>query len=243
MRLIKKSLCALLIFVLLFILCAVLTLGIRSLRRSQLSAADTVTLAGTEYTYLASEPTLYYLGELEFETGIEGEPESFGHMLGTIETGLFSIRDAETDNILIRYTPDNEWFSIYRKFSLPPLDYSADNCSRLEFVDANHGSAESEDHRSCGKGVTDPSMIVSFLSDVRSQKTPAEAGLFDYVIQPNGFYKNCYVTGAIYGYFEDEPYVHIRMNITSYNDQAYSVSLDGKDYVLPDPWVELLEIR
>ena len=45
MRLIKKSLCALLIFVLLFILCAALTLGIRSLRRSQLSAADKVTLS------------------------------------------------------------------------------------------------------------------------------------------------------------------------------------------------------
>ena len=64
-----------------------------------------------------------------------------------------------------------------------------------------------------------------------------------YVIQPNGFFKNCYIAGAIYGYFEAEPYVHIRMDITSYNDQAYSISIEGKDYVLPEKWVELLGVH
>lgn len=243
MRFIKKILLGVLILLLLFILWAFLTLSIRYFRKAWLKSTNTVTLSGTKYAHLASEPNLYYLGGLEFETNIDGEPESFSHMLGTIKTGLFSIKDAEIDNILIRYHPDDEWFSIYRKSSLPPLDYSADNCCRIEFVDANHASAESEDHRSCGKGVTDPSMIIKFLSDVRSQKTPAEAGLYDYVIQTNGFFKNCYIAGAIYGYFEAEPYVHIRMDITSYNDQAYSISIEGKDYVLPEKWVELLGVH
>jgi hypothetical protein len=53
--------------------------------------------------------------------------------------------------------------------------------------------------------------------------------------------ENCYVYGVIYGFFEEESNIVIRMDITSYNDLAYSVSIEGKDYVLPTEWLQKLE--
>ena len=238
MRFIKKLLSGVLAVLLLFVIAACIKRCIRY--TGFISSPDTVSFYGKEYTYLASEPNLCHLGKLEFKGGMEDEPKQFEHMLGEIQTGLYSVRGDESNRVLVRYQPNNEWYSVYRKSSLPPLDYSANNCCRIEFVKWRSGA--SEDHRVCGKGIADLSMIVEFLSDVRSQKTPTEAGLYNYVIQPNGFYKNCRITGTVLGYFEDEPFVCIRMDVTSYNDQAYSISIEGKEYVLPDKWVERLGI-
>ena len=240
MRIIKRILCTVLLAALLVILIPHIKLHIRFFR---FSSPDAITFEGTEYTYLASEPTLYYLGELEFKTALEGEPEDFEHMLGSIETGLYSIKDAEADNILVRYMPDNEWYSIYRKSSLPPLDCTADNCSRLEFVPWKSAPSEDNVCTSSDEEIIDRVEIAEFFADIRSQKTPEEAGLYDYVRQPNGFFKNCYVAGAICGYFEEEPDVYIRMTVTSYNDQAYSIKLENKEYVLPEKWVKRLRVH
>ena len=197
-----------------------------------------ISASGTEYEHLANETDLHYLGDLVFQGGVEGEPEASQHLGVSYQTGLFSIKNAETDNILVRRTPNNEWFSIYRKTSLPPFDFSADNCTRLELV-LGIGDIENDGiHTTCGDGISNRSVITEFLSDVRSQTDPREAGLYDLIKKPDGMLENCYIYAVIYGFFEDEPNLAIRMDITSYNDLAYSISIEGKEYVLPETWIQ-----
>ena len=189
---------------------------------------------GVEYEFLAGEGFLNYLGELEFVGSVEGE-ESFSQHLGyTYQTGMFAIKEAENDNLLIRKMPNNEWFSIYRKTSLPKLDYSLENCVRLEFITEIYNAPVS--HTTCNDGITDKSKILSFIEDIRTQKSPEEAGLYDLVRQPNGIFENCYVCGAIYAFFEEEPNLVVIMQITSFNDLAYSISIEDNSYVLPTEW-------
>ena len=92
-----------------------------------------VSNSGVEYTHLANEGVLYYLGDLDFIGSIQGEEKTSQHLGLSYHTGMFAIKDADNDNILIRYAPDNEWFSIYRKTSLPSFDFVVDNCIRFEF--------------------------------------------------------------------------------------------------------------
>lgn len=202
-----------------------------------------VSNSGVEYTHLANEGILYYLGGLDFVGSIQGEEKVSQHMDFTYQTGMFAIKDADNDNILIRRAPNNEWFRIYRKTSLPAFDFSVDRCIRLEFVSGN-GIGNAKDHAThitCGDGIIEASEIAEFLSDVRSQKNPHEAGLYDLIRKPNGMLENCYVYGVVYGFFGEEPNLALRMNITSYNDLAYSISLEGRDYVLPAEWLRKLE--
>ena len=200
-----------------------------------------VSSSGVEYSHLANEGILYYLGELDFVGSIQGEKKTSQHLGLSYQTGMFAINDADNDNILVRYAPDNEWFSIYRKTSLPSFDFVVDNCIRFEFV-SGIGNAESDAiHTTCDDGIVEASEIAEFLSDIRSQKDPREAGLYDLIKKPDGMLENCYVYGVIYGFFEEESNIVIRMDITSYNDLAYSVSIEGKDYVLPTEWLQKLE--
>ena len=197
-----------------------------------------ISASGTEYENIAVEGVLYYLGELIFQGSVKGEEKTSQHLGVSYQTGLFSIKNAETDNILVRCTPNSEWFSIYRKTSLPPFDFSADNCTRLELV-LGIGDIENDgSHTTCGDGISSKSEITEFLSDVRSQISPSEAGLYDMIKNPDGTLENCYIYAVIYGLFEDEPNLAIRMDITSYNDLAYSVSIEGKEYVLPETWIQ-----
>ena len=186
-----------------------------------------VSPSGVEYAHLANEGILYYLGELEFVGSIQGEEKS-------LQTGMFAIKNSDNDNILIRRVPDNEWFSIYRKTSLPTFDFSADNCIRLEFVSGTGDIREDAIHTTCKGGICDKSEITKFLSEVRAQESPHDAGLYDLIKKPNGMLENCYVYGVVYGFFEEEPNLAIRMNITSYNDLACSISIGEDEYVLPE---------
>ena len=189
---------------------------------------------GTEYVFLANEGILYHLGELEFVAYVEGEATELHHLHGTFQTGMFSIKDDPADHLLIRVLPNSEWYAIYRKASLPPFDFSLENCCRLEFISwvemFNDGDVR---HASCGAGITDPEEIAEFLSTVRSQKSAKEAGPFGY--------QNCYVFGAVYGFFEEEPYLAICLYVTSYNNRHYSVHLDHVDRVLPEEWLWRLQ--
>lgn len=197
--------------------------------------------SGTEYILLANEGILYYLGNLEFQGSVKGEEKTSQHLGYSYQTGLFSIINDETDNILIRHSPDNEWFSIYRKASLTPFDFSVDNCIRLELV-SGIGNLENDSiHVCCGDGINSKTEIAEFLSDVRAQKDPREAGLYDLITKPDGMLENCYTYAVIYGFFSDEPNLVIRMDITSYNDLAYSISIEGKEYVLPTTWIHRLQ--
>ena len=196
-----------------------------------------VSPSGTQYVHLANEGSLYYLGELEFLASVAGEEKESQHKGIPYQTGMFAIKGAANDNILVRRQPDNEWFSIYQKASLPALNYSADNCIRLEFV----SNANDSDHRTCGGGITDKAEIVQFLSEIRSQKSPRDAGLYDLVKKTDGMLENCYVCGKVYGFFADEPNVAIQMEILSFNDQAHSITVEDREYVLPEAWFSALE--
>ena len=178
---------------------------------------------GVEYELLANEWFLEYIGELEFAGSVEGEEEYTNHLDGLYKNGMYAIKGAKNDNILIRRIPNNEWFSIYRKASLPKMDYSIENCIRLEFISETHNT--SDFHVTCGEGVVNKSTILSFLEDVNAQKSPEEAGLFDLIRKPDGGLENCYECGAIYAFFEEEPNLVVKLYITSYNDLAYSISI------------------
>ena len=231
----KKVLC--LVFALVILLCGCSQDNVFTKKEN----GDIISDSGVEYAHLANEGVLYYLGDLEFVGSIEGEEKTSQHLGLSYQTGMFAIKDADNDNILIRYAPDNEWFSIYRKTSLPSFDFVVDNCIRFEFV-SGIGNTESDvTHTTCGDGIVEASEIAEFLSDVRSQKDPREAGLYNLIKKPDGMLENCYVYGVIYGFFEEESNIVIRMDITSYNDLAYSVSIEGKDYVLPTEWLQKLE--
>lgn len=200
-----------------------------------------VSASGDVYAWLTSEGFLYYLGELEFVGSIQGEEKTSEAMGCSYQTGMFAAKGSDNNNILIRRPPNDEWFHIYRKTSLPSFDFSVDNCIRLELVFENRYWDNDAIHTTCGDGIADASEIAKFLSDIRSQKDPHEAGLYDLVTKPDGMYENCYVYGAIYGFFEEDPNLVTRMEITSYNDLAYSISIEGKEYVLPTEWLQKLE--
>ena len=203
---------------------------------------DLVRKDGEVYEFLAFEPSspLGYIGTLEFEGSVKGEPKTSHHLLSEYQTGLFSIKESGSDNILIRKEPDNEWYSIYRKKSLPKVDFTVDNCDRLELVNSLDIFTDGAKHVSCGEGITDPEEIKEFIADVRAQEDADSAKLHDLVKQPDGTLKNCSLYASILGYFDDEPYLVYQMAITSYNDLAFSVTLEGKEYVFPEEWFEKL---
>ena len=200
-----------------------------------------ISAAGVEYSHLANEGVLYYLGELEFVGSIQEEEQASQHLGLSYQTGMYAIKNSPNDNIFIRYAPNNEWFSIYRKSDLPVSDFSVDNCIRLEFVPGIGNQEKASIHVNCNGGIVDKSKITEFFANIRSQKSPREAGLYDFIKQPNGMLENCYVYGVVYGFFKDEPNLAIRMEITSYNDLAYTISIGESEYVLPELWLEELQ--
>ena len=200
-----------------------------------------ISAAGVEYSHLANEGVLYYLGELEFVGSIQEEEQTSQHLGLSYQTGMYAIKNSPNDNIFIRYAPNNEWFSIYRKSDLPVSDFSVDNCIRLEFVPGIGNQEKASIHVNCNGGIVDKSKITEFFANIRSQKSPREAGLYDFIKQPNGMLENCYVYGVVYGFFKDEPNLAIRMEITSYNDLAYTISIGESEYVLPELWLEELQ--
>lgn len=191
-----------------------------------------VSAAGVEYALLAFEPALCYFGKTAFLGSVQGEHASAFEA----QPGMFALKNDETQNVLIRHFPDNEWYAIYRKTSLPPLDYAVDNCVRLELI---AGSTYYEDsaHVTCGNGITDPDEIAAFLLDIQAQKTADEAELYD------GTPENAYLYGAICGFFEAEPNVAFPMEVWSFNDRAYSICIEDKEYVLPETWLKKFTVH
>ena len=161
----------------------------------------TVNVEGEKYAFLANEAILYYLGELELVGRVQGDEADFTHLGMLIKPGMYRMKDSQTDNVLVRYAPNNEFFALYRKASLPKLDFSLDNCSRIEIVEGHRDLEKDAVHKTCRKGIADKSEIAAFLTDVKAQKSPEEAGLYELVKQPNGLLENCYVSHVIYGFF------------------------------------------
>lgn len=196
---------------------------------------------GIEYYQLANEEfcDLSYIGELEFFASVEGEVPFSEHLDSYYRTGLFSIKTDETKDILIRYSPANEWYSIYRKVSLPKNEFKLENCTRLEMIfDIAYGTDHSK-HALCNYGITDKSEIKKFISDVHSQK-------FTYTEDSNNSTKSnndwiAYEGCKIFGTFENEPYLVISMTVCNYDNQTYSIMMDNEEYLLPDKWYEKLK--
>ena len=191
---------------------------------------------GEEYALLANEGILDCIGTETFVGKVNGEGEGPAWKAAY---GFYALDEDEARNILIRVS-SSEWYGIYRKVSSPPFDFSVDNCVRLELVKKSWLLKNNTEHLTCGDGITDPAEIAAFLADVRSQKSPEEAGLYDLVRKENGFLENCYQYGVIYGFFSEEPNLAVPLTVTSYNDMAYSVSIEQKEYVLPEKWVKRL---
>lgn len=197
-----------------------------------------ISSSGVEYSFLGHELELVYVGELVFKGYVQGESKILHHMDSEFQTGLFAIKGDETENILVRTYPDSEWRGIYRKSSLPEFDISVDNCIRLEWVPYADTPNGHINHENCGKCIVGRAEVKGFISDIRAQKDPSEAGLYDLVTKPNGWYENCYQSFKLYGFFEEEPTVAVEMAVYSYNDWAYSISILQEDYVLPQKWTE-----
>ena len=227
----KKALYCVLLLVLLFIFCG-------CSQEEVFTRNENGNLVGTsniEYSHLANEGFLYYFGELEFVGSVSGEEKESQHLALVYQTGMFTIKGGN-GNILIRHAPDNEWRSIYRKASLPEFDFSIDNCIRLEYLEGKENHERDIAHSYCGDGITDKKVISAFLSEVRAQPTPEEAGLYDLVRKENGMLENCYINSSVYAFFAEEPNLAVMMQITSYNDLAHSIVIEGKKYVLPEEW-------
>lgn len=192
---------------------------------------------GTEYLFLANAGILDADAEWEHLGYVEGEPKT-GALVK--KTGLFAAKGVREDTILLRVRPDSEWYAIYRKASLPPFDFTVDNCCRMELVLGRPLDFSVSEHRLCGEGITDPAEIAAFLADLRAQKTAREAGLFESITQAGGTLKNCYQAGMILCFFEEEPNLYLSLPVTSYDDQAYSVEVDRVDRVFPAEWLQRL---
>ncbi|MBR5774345.1 MAG: hypothetical protein IKY44_05775, partial [Clostridia bacterium] len=80
-----------------------------------------------------------------------------------------------------------------------------------------------------------------FLNEIKGGQRAKEAGLYDLVRQPNGMLKNCYVYGYICGVIQDDVNIVIPMTVTSFDDKAYSVTIDDVEYVLQQKWLDIFE--
>lgn len=158
---------------------------------------------GIVYKKIANEGMVSYIGELEFAAHVKGEKTNGIHMGYTYKTGVFKIKDSVGSNIIIRKIPNNEFYAIYIDSRLEDIDFSLDNCIRLEYQDEGyyetHGS-----HATCGYGINGREAVADFLNQVRLQPTSGEAGLYDSIRKSDGTLENCRCIGYVYGYYEDE---------------------------------------
>ena len=196
-------------------------------RSKETKPREPINVDGTDYIFLAGEwDGYYYLGETVPFSGT-----------------FFATKGDEEKNVLLRLPSDSEWGSIYRKASLPTFDLSVDNCARLELVFGNHMETyrKKREHAACGEGVTDRGEIAEILSEIREQKSAKEAGLYKMIRNSDGYLENCYICGVVFGFFEEEPGIVLIMQVQSFNDLAYSIKLEGKEYVLPEKVLQKLQ--
>ncbi len=196
---------------------------------------------GTKYVSVCVEGFLELMGKKTRIGVVAGEE---GHKSYGFENGLY-VCEQDTDHVmLLRYMPESEWGVFYRKKTAPPLDYSLQNCVRLELVgyqelqsDQNMYSAGA-DHITCGKGIVGREKVAAFFKAVMSAG-PA-VGLNESVEKEDGTPENIYAYGNIYGFFEGETAAVIPFCVTTYDDKAFSVMIDNVDYVLPTEYLEQL---
>jgi len=192
-----------------------------------------VTTDGTEYTFVGYEGRVWSFGEWEFIGHVKGEKETFIHLFNIVKTGMYSVNSSQ--DVLARYFPDNEFAAIYVKSELLKTEVTLDNCIRFDFV---KGSLFNNDETIISKtGITE---CEDFLNEIKSGQTAKEAGLDDLVKQPDGMLKNCYVYGYACGVIQDDVNIVIPLQVMSFDDKAYSITIDDIEYVLTQEWVDKL---
>ena len=191
-----------------------------------------VSTDGTRYTFVGNEDGIWCFGEWEFIGHVKGEKKTFVHGAHEIKTGMYSVNAGK--DILVRYFPDNEFAAIYVKSELLKTDATLDNCIRFEFV---KGSLLDEKTTISNRGITE---CEQFLNEIKNGQTAIEAGLYDLVKQPDGMLKNCYVYGYVCGVVQDALNLVIPLEVTSFDDKAYSIIIDDTEYVLPQEWIDQL---
>lgn len=187
---------------------------------------------GTEYTFVGNEGKVWCFGELELIGRVKAEPKNIFHIAGTMEAGMYSVNGSQ--DVLVRYFPYNEFAAIYVKSELLKTEISLDNCIRFEFVKyslydklatiPNNGITECE----------------QFLNEIKNGEKAEDAGLYDFVKQPDGMLKNCYVYGYICGIVQENVNIVIPLQVMSFDDKAYSIRIDDTEYVLPQEWADKL---
>ena len=191
---------------------------------------------GTEYTFVGNEGSVCCLGEQEFVGHVAGEKKSFALLDDVIKTGMYSVNGSQ--DVLVRYLPDNEFASIYIKSDLLKTEIALDNCIRFEFVKGL--LSDSAQISNSKKGVTE---CEQFLNEIISGQTAQNAGLYDLVKQPDGKLKNCYVYGYVCGVLQEDINLVIPLEVMSFDDKAYSIKIDNNEYVLSKEWIDKLTVE
>lgn len=200
---------------------------------TQTESKTVVANNGTEYVFVGFEGAVACFGDCEFIGHVEGEKKSFRHLMGEIKTGMYSVNGKQ--DVLVRYYPDNEFSAIYVKSDLLKKEITLDNCIRFGFVKGilfDRGEAKLSK-----TGITE---CQQFLNEIKNGQTVQEAGLYDLVRQPNGMLKNCYVYGYACGVIQEDLNIVIPLEIMSFDDQAYSITIDDIGYVLPKELLDKL---
>jgi len=194
---------------------------------------------GTEYTFVGFEGMVACFGEWKFIGHVKGEQKSFTHLTESIQTGMYSVMGS--DDVLVRYFPNNEFPGIYVKSELLDMEVSLDRCIR--FVLLKYSDFYNKDAVIPQKGVSE---CQQFLSEIKSGQTAEEAGLYDLLKQSDesdGSYKACYKYGYVCGVIQEELNLVIPLKVWSFDDKAYSIEIDGVEYVLPEEWINKLIVE
>lgn len=188
---------------------------------------------GTEYTLVGGEGTFRCFGEQAFIGHVKGEKKAFVHLSNVIKTGMYSVGGSR--DVLIRYLPDNEFSVVYVKSDLLKTKIDLEHCIRLVFVEElfsnNVGIANSNN------GIYE---CEAFLNEIKNGLEAKEAGLYDLVKQPDGAYENLYVYGYVCGVLQEDLNLVIPLEVWSFDDKAYSIRIEGKEYVLPQERLDQL---
>ena len=192
-----------------------------------------VSTDGMEYTFVGYEGRVWCFGEWDFIGHVKGEKKSFVHLTNKIKTGMYSVNDSQ--DVLVRYFPDNEFSAIYVKSELLKTEVALDNCIRFEFVKGL--LFDNEETTISKKGITE---CEQFLNEIKNGQRAKDAGLYDLVKQPDGMLKNCYVYGYVCGVLQEDVNLVIPLEVMSFDDKAYSIRIDDVEYVLTQEWLDKL---
>ena len=192
-----------------------------------------VTIDGTEYTFVGNEGRVWCFGEWEFIGHVKGEKKTFIHLSDMVKTGMYSVNGSQ--DVLARYFPDNEFAAMYVKSELLKTEVTLDNCIRFNFA---KGPLFNGNETIISKtGITE---CEDFLNEIKSGQKAKDAGVYDLVKQPDGTLKNCYVYGYACGVIQDDVNIVIPLQVMSFDDKAYSITIDDIEYVLTQEWVDKL---